>query len=242
MHRILLATLLALITLTQAQAACEAHSGAQRTHLVELFTSEGCDSCPPAEHWMSSLVKHPELIGLEYHVDYWDNKEWRDPFGDHAYTVRQQTLVKRFNHDQSYTPQIWLDGRLWSNWPKGSPPEAVNGSAPVLHMSADSADNLQVKVDTQGAAAGPDYRIYAALTENGLSEHVRGGENRGKTLSHDEVVRLFAGPYALPNAEIAMKVPAGVERNRASMVAFVQDERDGSIVQAIRMPLSECRK
>jgi hypothetical protein len=243
MHRILSVALLLTIATANVQAACEARSGTQRTHLVELYTSEGCNSCPPAEHWMSSLVKHAELIGLEFHVDYWDSNEFHDPFADHAYTVRQQMLAKRDNHGQSYTPQIWLDGRLWYNWPRGSPPEPVNATPPALSMSAENgADTLHLKVDAEHGGADADYRIYAALTENGLSEHVRGGENRGKTLSHDEVVRAFAGPFELPHADIDLKVPPRLEPARSSMVAFVQDNRDGSIVQAIRMPVSECRK
>jgi hypothetical protein len=71
---------------------------------------------------------------------------------------------------------------------------------------------------------------------------VSGGENHGKTLAHDEVVRAFAGPMALPHAEAALKMPKGIDMGRSSVVAFVQDERDGSIVQAVRLPLSECKR
>src|SRR5262249_26276217 len=96
-RHLVLATLAALLGNAQAaRAECSAQSsGADRPHIVELYTSEGCDSCPPAEKWMGTLRKHPELIGLEFHVDYWDNSEWHDPFSDHAYTMRQQTLAKR---------------------------------------------------------------------------------------------------------------------------------------------------
>ena len=97
-------------------------------------------------------------------------------------------------------------------------------------------------VDVDGAADKPDYRIYAGLTENGLSEHVRGGENRGKTLDHDEVVRAFAGPFTLPHADVELKVPPHVDMSKAALVAFVQDEREGSVVQAVRLPMTECSK
>ena len=225
-----------------AHPACTARSGSERPHLVELYTSEGCDSCPPAEHWMSSLLKHPDLIGLEFHVDYWDGTDWRDPFSDHAYTARQQALAKRGNRDQIYTPQIWLDGRVWQNWPKGSPPAPVDASPPTLQISVEPGSPLRVEVEAQAGGDATQYRVFAALSENGLSEHVRGGENRGKTLTHDSVVRALAGPFDLPHAAFELKIPPRVELARASVVAFVQSERDGSIVQATRLPLGECKK
>jgi len=236
------ASLLLVATIPAARATCDVQSAGRGAHLVELYTSEGCDSCPPAERWMSTLRKHADLIGLEFHVDYWDSSSWRDPFSDHSYTVRQQALAKRGNKDQIYTPQIWLDGHVWYNWPKGAPPEPVGAPAPPLRVRADADDTLRVHIEIDATASRPDYRIYAALSESGLSENVRGGENRGKTLAHDEVVRAFAGPLNPPQADVELKIPARVAREKASVVAFVQDEGDGSIVQAIRVPLTECKK
>jgi len=232
--------LVAALSAAGVQAACTAQSAAERPHLVELYTSEGCSSCPPAERWMSTLRKHADLIGLEFHVDYWDSSAWRDPFSDHAYTVRQQKLADRGNKHQIYSPQIWLDGHIWSNWPKGAQPDAVTAPAPQLKLSAEAADKLHVTLDAEGA--NPDQRVYAALSESGLSEHVRGGENRGETLNHDEVVRSFGGPFSLPHADIDLKIPGKIDASKASIVAFVTDERDGSVVQALRVPFAECKK
>jgi hypothetical protein len=238
MHRTCLAVLLSLASGAVA-AACTAHSDAQRPHLVELYTSEGCDSCPPAERWMSTLRKHADLIGLEFHVDYWDTSDWRDPFSDHAYTLRQQALADRANRGQIFTPQIWLDGQLWKNWPKAPPPALATAAAPALRLSA-GGNPLDVQVDLDGGGAG-DYRIYAAISETGLSENVRGGENRGKTLRHDEVVRAFAGPARAP-AQLRLSVAQRVDPAHAAIVAFVENADDGSIVQALRVPLQECTK
>lgn len=229
-----------LLASATAGAACTAQSGADRPHVVELYTSEGCDSCPPAERWMSTLRKHSDLIGLEFHVDYWDGADFRDPFSDHAYTQRQQALARRGNHDQIFTPQIWVDGRVWKNWPKAAPPSAVDAPAPVLRVTGTGGDGVHMQVDVDGAPSGA--RIYAAISESGLTEHVRGGENRGKTLNHDEVVRAFAGPLPPPHAEIALSVPQRVDKNKASLVAFVEDESSGDILQALRLPLPECSK
>jgi hypothetical protein len=231
-----------LVVSPAALSQCRLQSSTPRPHLVELYTSEGCDSCPPAERWMSTLLKHPDLIGLEFHVDYWDNSDWRDPFSDHAYTARQQAIARRRNHDQIYTPQIWLDGRIWNNWPKGTPPDPAEAAAPTLTLSVDGADPLQVVVDVDAAGSKPDYQVYAAVAEDRLSEHIRGGENRGKTLSHDEVVRAIAGPSPLPHAQFELKVPPRADRAHTSVVAFVQDEASGDVVQAVRLPLQGCAK
>ena len=223
-------------------AQCRAQSINPRPHLVELYTSEGCDSCPPAERWMSTLLKHADLIGLEFHVDYWDGADWRDPFSSHAYTARQQEIAKRRSHNQIYTPQVWLDGRLWASWPKGAPPDPADAQAPALTLAIDPGEPVHVAIDVDAAGSKPDYRVYAALAEDKLSEHVRGGENRGKTLSHDEVVRAFAGPFTLPQASIDLKVPPQADRAHTSVVAFVQDEASGDVVQALRLPLQGCAK
>lgn len=236
-----IATILLMVS-PSVLAQCRAQSGAHRPHLVELYTSEGCNSCPPAEHWMSTLLTHADLIGLEFHVDYWDTSDWHDPFSDHAYTTRQQAIARRRNHDQTYTPQIWLDGRIWYNWPKGAPPDPADAASPALTLAIDAGDPLRVAIDVDAAAGKPDYRVYAALTEDSLSEHVSGGENRGKTLTHDEVVRAFAGPFTLPRADVELKIPPRANRAHTSVVAFVQDEASGDVVQALRLPLHDCAK
>jgi len=190
---------------------------------------------------MSALLKHDDLVGLEFHVDYWDNSEWRDPFSDHAYTQRQQAISRRGNHDQAYTPQIWLDGRIWTNWPKGKPP-SVNETVPIrMTLAGSAADPLHFAVDIEGPTR-PDYRLYAALTQNGLEEHIRGGENRGKTLDHDQVVRELSGPFALTKAKLEFTMPARFDLDKGALVAFVQDEADGSVVQLVKLPLKECAK
>jgi hypothetical protein len=171
--------LIASMTLAaSAHAACSAQSGKDSPHLVELYTSEGCSSCPPAEKWMSSLVPKPGFVGLEFHVDYWDASGWRDPFDSKAYTQRQEMLVKRVKGGQPYTPQIWLDGTLWQNWPKGAPPAPYSGAQPGLQLDADVGASVKAHVAATGMDTGKQ-RIFVALTENGLSESVRAGENKG---------------------------------------------------------------
>jgi len=239
-------TVLLLLALTAMaspglRAECVASSAAERLHLVELYTAEGCSSCPPAEQWLSKLRDNATIIGLEFHVDYWDDLGWRDPFADARYTARQRELAKRETRDNVYTPQIAVDGRVWKNWPKAKPPEPDEAAAPALKMSVLRGEEIKVKVDASAAGTLPDtYRVYVALSENGLSTAVKAGENRGKQLDHDQVVRAFAGPLELPLAEASLKPPAGVDLGKSSVVAFVQDRKSGAVVQAMRLPLAQC--
>lgn len=234
----------------QLQAGCVAQSTADRPHLVELYTAEGCASCPPAERWMSSLRASKDYIGLEFHVDYFDAQGWRDPFADPRYTVRQKALTGRGARDahfsQSsliYTPQVIVDGRVWKNWPKAAPPDVGTAPAPALSLDVTLGRSIHAHVASPADPALPrSYRFYVALSENGLSSSVKAGENRGKRLDHDLVVRDLAGPLELPQAEADLKLPDGFDAARAAVIAFVQDEKSGDVVQALRLPLAQCTR
>lgn len=232
------ALLLASATSTQAMAACVAQSGADRLHLIELYTSEGCSSCPPAERWLSTLRDKPAYVGMEFHVDYWDLKDWRDPYSDARFSARQKALSERDARGMVYTPQIRVDGNLWKDWPKGAPPEPAAATAPVLKITIDGTSAIHVNVES--TTAGTDDRVYVALTENSLSNAIHGGENRGKTLHHDHVVRSFAGPLALGSASADLDVPKDLDRAQAKVVAFIQNQRDGSVAQVVPLPLASC--
>ena len=224
--------------------ACEVQSGEQRAHLVELYTSEGCNSCPPAEQWMSSIRDKEQLIGLEFHVDYWDSAAWRDPYAKPAWAKRQETKARHASA-QVYTPQIWLDGQLWRNWPKGDPPGAersASDGAVALRMSVDVAESVKVRVQANEPAAVQHKRLYVALTENRLAQQIRGGENKGRKLEHDQVVRDFAGPLNPPEAQVELKLPDGASWDNAAVVAYAQGEDDGVVAQVLRLPLKECKR
>ena len=225
-----------------AQTTCSSQNGGAQLHLVELYTSEGCDSCPPAEKWMVSLSKHAQFAGLEFHVDYWDSLQWKDPFSNHAYTQRQQALAKRSNHGEIYTPQIWLDGHLWHNWPKGAPPVFAGKPSSTLSAAVTMGTPLRASFDVSNPDGKDTYLLYAAVTENDLERSVTGGENRGKKLRHDSVVRAFAGPLSMPHAQVEFKLPEQVNLAHASVIGFLQDERDGAITQVVRVPLDQCLK
>ena len=253
--RIARASLLLLVTVASgAHAECAAQRSQAHPHLVELYTSEGCSSCPPADDWVRSLPADSGVIALAYHVDYWDYLGWRDRFADARYSQRQQMQAQRDGSSGVYTPQIVLDGHAWSGWYRaGARSVLVNplggDAAAGMHLSA-SADTpvragtpLRLRVDTTfaHAADATNYRNYVALSEDGLSSQVRAGENRGALLRHDHVVRAFAGPLPLTAAEAEISLPSDLDVANASLVAFAQRPSDGTIAQAVALPLAQCR-
>ena len=241
MRRVLFTVLCAAAMPHSGFAACAARSDTTRHRLVELYTSEGCDSCPPAEKWMMSLDRNSNVISLEFHVDYWDNAQWKDPFSSPVYTARQESVSHRAKA-QVFTPQVWVDGQLWTTWGRSGPPDATDASMPPLIVTIDDASAVRVRLDSDVKDEKSDYRMYAALSQNGLTQDVRGGENRGKTLDHENVVRAFSGPLSMPHADTELKIPERADPAQLSVVAFVANERDGSIVQSVKLPLSQCRK
>jgi hypothetical protein len=240
--------LLVSICSAPAWAGCTAESNGTRAHLVELYTSEGCSSCPPADAWLRKLHSGDDAVALAFHVDYWDKLGWRDRFDDSRYTERQGAIADRDGGTSIYTPQVVLDGHGWAGWYRaGTLPNAVRSTA-QMNLSVQPGAKLHVQVDTHatqdqpGAAQlDPTLKNYVALVEDGLASQVKAGENNGVTLHHDHVVRAFAGPLPLSQTDIDLAVPSDVDLTRASVVAFAQSPRDGSIAQVVTLPLGQCR-
>jgi len=163
-----------------------------QTSLLELYTSEGCSSCPPAESWLSGLKGAPGLwnkfVPLAFHVDYWDYLGWRDPWASKAFSDRQRAYAELWRGDSIYTPGLVLNGQEWRSWfrQKDGPPVPGKKSG-VLKVSSADREHWQVSFSPAGPGAG-DYDVHAALLGNDLISDVKAGENRGRRLSHDFVV------------------------------------------------------
>jgi len=175
----------------------EFRSGATQTGLLELYTSEGCSSCPPAEAWLSRLKQNPKLwkdfVPVAFHVDYWDYLGWKDPFGSEAHTQRQHDFAALWRSRSVYTPGFVLDGREWRGWSDRDellPPS--NKAVGVL--TARSEDSRQWRLHFQPAAgsASASCDFHAALLGFDLASDVKAGENRGRKLEHDFVVLAVA--------------------------------------------------
>ena len=191
-------------------------SSSARTHLLELYTSEGCSSCPPAEKWMSQLHASPrlwkEVVPVVFHVDYWDGLGWPDRFASKAFTARQRTLAGAWASESVYTPAFALNGREWRERSLDRIP-APAGDAGVL--SATVTAGKRVAVRYVPAQAGK-WEVFVALLGSGLKTEVKAGENRGSNLVHDFVVLALVtktlaseGEAVSANVELPPVEPGG---------------------------------
>lgn len=175
-----------------------------QTALLELYTSEGCNSCPPAEDWLNRLKSSPGLwrdfIPLAFHVDYWDRLGWSDPWASRSFTDRQTSYVKLWRRGSLYTPGFVLDGKEWRDWREHRDGPGPSGARPGV-LTVNSADALHWQAAFAATNRVPaNYEIHAALLAGGLSSDVKAGENRGRHLTHDFVV-LSLVSVRLSNAD-----------------------------------------
>ena len=228
-------------------AACDARSGPKTTALVELYTSEGCSSCPPAEKQLRSLRQAldpaAEVVPLALHVGYWDYIGWKDPYAQAAFGARQSWLVRSNQRKTVYTPQVFVSGTELRSWQSALRDRVrqLNAlpAAAAIRVSASNAPDGALALDAEATAragAGP-AALYLALAESGLVSKVTRGENSGVTLAHDHVVREWIGPIRLTGGTARVQrdiaLPATWSRARLEVVAFVQDERSGEVLQAV---------
>jgi hypothetical protein len=244
------AALLAVFTLQPAPATAQTIQTDRMPVLVELFTSEGCSSCPPADALLAKFdheqpVKGAEIIVLGEHVDYWDNLGWHDRFSSHQYTERQNEYSGRLRVDSSYTPQMIVDG---------TDQFVGNDAAHAVHAIEHAAQTPKVKltlaqpivdgrkVSAAVSAAGPATNkkgdLYAALVDPADTTEVRGGENGGRHLQHAGVVRslqrvgklkdLAAGPVSF-----SLNAPADAKPGEMRVVVFAQESGQGAVLGAV---------
>jgi len=212
----------ALLAPTVHAATCTATSGATRNSLLELYTSEGCSSCPPADRWLSQLPLHRGVVPLAFHVDYWDRLGWRDPYAQAAFSQRQR--ARNSGLGWVYTPQVMLDGKDYRNWHRSPSPQLKPEPARVnLRLTlTQSPERIDVQVDSRFAVSADtqNAQLFLALVENRLSSEVTAGENVRRTLNHDHVVRELAGPLD-PRARHSFKLKADWKAADLGVAAFV---------------------
>lgn len=234
--------------------AIRAESGQEKVAVLELYTSEGCSSCPSADQFVSRIGEsgwYPrQVIPLGFHVSYWDYIGWRDVYAQEAFEKRQRDIATRQRNRGVYTPQLVLDGvdaRGFGGF--GRQLRKINQRLPEANIGfqVSSVDGktlqLDLGVDVKDAALRHGSALYVVLFENGLSSRVGAGENSGKTLTHDYVVREFIGPLELPPDKsdshhiLSIDVPNDVNLGNAGIAAFVQNAADGRVLQALATPL-----
>jgi len=216
--------------------------------LLELFTSEGCSSCPPADRLLEFLDQKQPVIGadlivLSEHVDYWDRLGWKDPFSSAQYTSRQQEYTNRYHLDGVYTPQLVVDGHFGLVGSDGREASsaiqrAIRQPKLAIAISNISGDGGQVTAHIQlpadqstGSRRGI---LYVALADNHAESHVARGENGGHVLTHVAVTRILkqVGTVNLDSAwakDVTISLEPGAGLSGLRLVVFVQDPKTGHV-------------
>jgi hypothetical protein len=235
-------------------AECSAASGARRVPLLELYTSEGCDSCPPADRWIIGLpargLAQDRVIALAFHVDYWNYLGWTDPYAKPEFGERQRSAARRNAARMVYTPQLLLNGkdfrRAMLRDDFADRVAAINreGLLATISLKINSPTERMLiasgETRVQQIAGRAGASTYLALYENRLANRVLAGENRGRRLEHAAVVRELAGPFTL-DAQGAARFDHGFQldptwkRGDLNVAAFVQSESSGEVLQALAL-------
>jgi hypothetical protein len=232
-HAPFLASFLAAVTALGGDVVFE--SKPAQTHLIELFTSEGCSSCLPAEAWMSNLKNEPRLwqdfVPIAFHVDYWDHLGWRDPFASAKWTERQAVYSAHWKIENVYTPAFVLDGKEWRN---AALPPAGAETPGVLRITING--ERVIATFKSATSAGRHYEIHLARLGFALNADVTAGENSGRKLVHDFVVLgltnevMKSGTKELLFPADSSKPAAG---SRSAVAAWVTQSGQMEPIQAV---------
>jgi hypothetical protein len=218
--------------------------------VVELFTSEGCSSCPPADAVLIDLIEHQpvagvQIIGLSEHVDYWDRQGWKDRFSDHLFTQRQTAYAAASGSTDVYTPQMFVDGSApFVGSDRAEAMAAIRRAAaqpkPPIALSVSAASAFSVTIGANRATASAP--VWLAIVEDGLSSMVTGGENSGRALRHAAVTRRLTslgkankdGSFA---HEGALELDPRWKKSALHAIVIVQPGSFGRIAAARSIPL-----
>ena len=229
--------LLSFLFVSTLIAVIPAEADTEGFALLELFTSQGCSSCPPADALLKAIAAETETSGkpihtLSFHVDYWNYLGWKDPYSGKGATERQRSYARSFGSGRSYTPQLVVNG---THDIVGSHVHKVRSAirqvlkephveSLAIEPKLDS-DSLRVKYVAKAVPATALLRV--AIADSPPQNYVKRGENSGSTLSHTSVVRLLeTKPLSTsPSGELTVSLPSSLDRNSAKVVAFVQDPK-----------------
>ncbi len=250
-----------------ADGTCTVRSGDGTGVLLELYTSEGCSSCPPADQWFAAQAARakPEALSLlAFHVDYWDQLGWKDPFAQSAFSRRQSDRVQAQGSRTVYTPQVMASSHTGLRWSDNTHAQATIAElqrqparASITLTTHRSGAGWHVSVSASPAAKGAvgQPALYLALAQDGLHSAPTRGENAGARLAHARVARGLWGPWPLTGSGVARELqvdpaksassladsPGNAGTSAYTLVAFVQDRATGEGWQALSLPLADCR-
>jgi hypothetical protein len=236
---------------TGAITAVEAAESAASPVLVELFTAEGCSSCPPADTFLMQLDAHQpipgtQLIVLSEHMNYW-NDSWPDPFASEQLTARQADYVRAFKMRSPYTPQFVVDGtremrlndlrEIETIFRAAGASPKIPVSVTSMHVESGTPAHLSGEIEVDGGAEQRSADVYVAIALDRIETTVLRGENRGKTLTHVAVVEYLSKVGGLKpgqkfNQAFRAPLERGLASNNARLIVFVQEGRNGKVVGA----------
>jgi hypothetical protein len=243
---VVLLVLIALVHLL-AESKDNAPDSAGTPVLVELFTSEGCSDCPPADALLERLdtsqpVAGAQLIVMSEHVDYWNDIGWRDPYSSHAYSERQSTYATRFGLSSVYTPQMVVDGkfefvgsderRAITAAERAAKVDKIRMSLSAAHLESASVLAVHLDAGRLPASATRSAAVLLAIADEKDESHVTGGENGGRTLRHVAVLRSLKQVASLDQANtLSQDVRIEIPRRNGSirLIAFAQDVENGAV-------------
>ena len=223
-------------------APIQFQSSERQVALVELYSSEGCSSCPPAESWLSGLKEKPglwsEFVPVAFHVDYWNNLGWHDKWSSKQYSDRQRDYAGAWGSENIYTPEFVLNGKEWHNWfeLRGAP-GASGTKTGILKVASEDTNHWQVTfIPTKAGTAA--FEVNAALLVSGLGSDVKSGENAGRHLQHDfAVLKFIHQPLTGKDDEFQgiFTMAAGRNSPEGRLALAVWATRNGSLepVQAV---------
>lgn len=249
------ALLLAIVAAPCVAGSCKVESGAHVLPLVELYTAEGCNECPPADRWFSEMSRTTpptQAAWLAFHVDYWDEAGWPDRFADHAYSQRQDLRITLAKKKVTYTPQVMIGEDVMVKWKDASRLQSMlertraRTASVDLSLDVSTLDGgLRVGVDASrrvedGAAP---ILVWLALYQDGLGSRIDAGENKGLVLNHDRVVRALVGPWRMDagqvSDEVEIRLPAA-DAEPTGLVLFAESGATGEGLQALVLPIEAC--
>lgn len=220
------------LTHLSAEETVEFSSSNQQTIMVELFTSQGCSSCPPAEHWLNTFENNAklwkEIVPIAFHVDYWDRLGWPDVYADEAYTARQYRHRAQNNIRSVYTPGVIVNGQEWRGWIRGKNFPQANPNAGILSFKADSN-----KVYVDYSEKSNNVVLNVALLGVGIETKIDRGENKNRTLKQ-EFVALTHNVYTPNNGQWEINLPThnSTDAKRYALAIWVSRANDISPIQS----------
>lgn len=247
MFRLLLITCLTTLPSFAAEKLT-VDSGTKQTTVVELYTSEGCSSCPPADKWFEALTETPKqdlnILPLAFHVDYWDYIGWKDRFADPKHTSRQRQLGTNNRQRSIYTPEFFVDGkeaRGTRNVLSQIRKKQNKQSTIQLKLSVSkNQHSLMVELETTATGSSTDalqHRFF--VYENGLSSDVKRGENAGEVLDHEQVVRYMSAAFKSAESDShSIKINPDWQLNNIGIAALVTTAGSEQYLQAVYTPIT----